>query len=170
MASCENCDNLKQNAPKFLQRGITGEECRSLQDNTGLNPDLQPQRNNYQDLVDMNECLLGGLLAQLDAYDICDWETFARSLTNNMMIMFQAIICSEAGLWNNLIDSGALLKIINSLTANGSWSGGLSGGFTSGHGVASGNINIFSKGTDTQNYIRTNGNQTEGDLSFNTTT
>lgn len=65
---------------------------------------------------------------------------------------------------------GFMTKIIDSLTANGSWTGGVTGGFATGHGVASGNINIFSKGTDTATRIRTTAGNTEGDLSFNTTT
>lgn len=58
----------------------------------------------------------------------------------------------------------ALQEIINNLTNSGAWSGGLTGGFTQGRNLATGNINIFGGIPDGASFIRTNSGQTENDL------
>lgn len=58
----------------------------------------------------------------------------------------------------------ALQEIINNLTNSGAWSGGLTGGFTQGRNLATGNINIFGGTPDGTSFIRTNSGQSENDL------
>ena len=58
----------------------------------------------------------------------------------------------------------ALQEIINNLTHSGAWSGGLTGGFTQGRSLATGNINIFGGTPDGASFIRTNSGQSENDL------
>lgn len=58
----------------------------------------------------------------------------------------------------------ALQEIINNLTNSGAWSGGLTGGFTQGRNLATGNINIFGGTPDGASFIRTNSGQSENDL------
>lgn len=58
----------------------------------------------------------------------------------------------------------ALDKIIHNLESSGAWSGGIDGGFVSNRNIATGNINIFGGGTDSNSFIRTNNGQTENDL------
>nr|DAK13137.1 MAG TPA: Protein of unknown function (DUF1640) [Caudoviricetes sp.] len=58
----------------------------------------------------------------------------------------------------------ALQEIINNLTNSGAWSGGLTGGFTQGRNLATGNINIFGGMPDGNSFIRTNSGQSENDL------
>lgn len=58
----------------------------------------------------------------------------------------------------------ALQEIINNLTSSGAWSGGLTGGFTQGRNLATGNINIFGGTPDGASFIRTNSGQSENDL------
>lgn len=58
----------------------------------------------------------------------------------------------------------ALQEIINNLTNSGAWSGGLTGGFTQGRNLATGNINIFGGTPDGNSFIRTNSGQSENDL------
>lgn len=58
----------------------------------------------------------------------------------------------------------ALQEIINNLTNSGAWSGGLTGGFTQGRNLATGNINIFGGTPDGTSFIRTNNGQSENDL------
>ena len=58
----------------------------------------------------------------------------------------------------------ALQEIINNLTNSGAWSGGLTGGFTQGRSLATGNINIFGGTPDGASFIRTNSGQSENDL------
>lgn len=58
----------------------------------------------------------------------------------------------------------ALQKIITNLEQSGAWSGGLTGGFTQGRNLATGNINIFGGTPDGASFIRTNSGQSENDL------
>lgn len=58
----------------------------------------------------------------------------------------------------------ALQEIVNNLTNSGAWSGGLTGGFTQGRNLATGNINIFGGAPDGASFIRTNSGQSENDL------
>nr|DAW81083.1 MAG TPA: hypothetical protein [Caudoviricetes sp.] len=58
----------------------------------------------------------------------------------------------------------ALQKIITNLEQSGAWSGGLTGGFTQGRNLATGNINIFGGTPDGDSFIRTNSGQSENDL------
>ena len=60
-----------------------------------------------------------------------------------------------------------LRKLLESLKNNGSWNSNgdiLDGNFNPGHGVASGNINLFGGTQDGGSFIRTNGGHTENDL------
>ena len=59
---------------------------------------------------------------------------------------------------------GALMKIINNLTASGAWQGGLEGDFVPKRNIATGNINLFSNTVDSDFFIRTNNGKTENDL------
>lgn len=65
---------------------------------------------------------------------------------------------------NNGLET-ALRKIIENLEDSGAWSGGLTGGFTQGRNLATGNINIFGGTPDGASFIRTNSGSTENDLS-----
>lgn len=58
----------------------------------------------------------------------------------------------------------ALMKIIANLKASGAWQGDLNGNFVNNRNIATGNINIFGGGTDSNSFIRTNNGQTENDL------
>lgn len=58
----------------------------------------------------------------------------------------------------------ALMKIIANLKASGAWQGDLNGSFVNNRNIATGNINIFGGGTDSNSFIRTNNGQTENDL------
>lgn len=58
----------------------------------------------------------------------------------------------------------ALQKIITNLEQSGAWSGGLTGEFTQGRNLATGNINIFGGTPDGGSFIRTNSGQSENDL------
>ena len=60
-----------------------------------------------------------------------------------------------------------LRKLLESLKNNGSWNSNgdiLDGNFNPGHGLASGNINLFGGTQDGDSFIRTNGGHTENDL------
>ncbi|MGL4695173.1 hypothetical protein [Enterococcus larvae] len=99
---CSACEGLKEYAPNFVVNGITDKECNSLQNDTGLNPDLAPKHNNCQDMNDMLDCLVGTLQDKLPAYDVCDWKEYMDQLMTNLYNMQKALICSDCGQWKKI--------------------------------------------------------------------
>lgn len=105
MAHCEACEDLRQYAQNFLLNGITDKECKSLQENTGLNPNLSGAlHKNCEDLNDINDCLMGSLGDELPAYDICDLKEYIDKLMKNQYNINKALICSDCGLWKKIED------------------------------------------------------------------
>lgn len=99
---CSACEALKEYAPNFVVNGITDKECKSLQNDTGLNPELKVLHNNCEDLNDMLDCLLGSLYDKLPSFDVCDWKKFMDELMPNLLNMQKAMICSECGQWKKI--------------------------------------------------------------------
>jgi len=98
---CSACERLKQHNPNVIVNGITGKECKSLQDNKGLGGecDKDYKRNDCEDLNDLNDCFIGTLGDKLPAYDECDWKQFAKDLVTNLWNVLKALICAICGLW-----------------------------------------------------------------------
>ncbi|WP_245186806.1 hypothetical protein [Enterococcus larvae] len=102
---CSACAELKEFAPNFVVNGITEKECTSLQNNTGLNPDLSVLHDNCEDLNTMLDCLLGALQDKLPAYDVCDWKEYMDEFMTNLNNFQQAMVCNECGQWKALEQS-----------------------------------------------------------------
>lgn len=98
--NCSSCDDLRQSAPNLIVNGLTNTECTSLANNTGLSP--SSGHNDCTDLNNLNDCLIGNLESEIDAYDVCDWKDFTKNHVNNAWTVFKAIICAVCGLWTNL--------------------------------------------------------------------
>lgn len=96
---CNACGNLRENAPDFVQNGVTDTICTSLKNNTGLNPNLTVLHNNCEDLDDANDCLVGMMDEQVEAYDVCDWKEFMHKFIPNLHAVIKAEICSMCGEW-----------------------------------------------------------------------
>lgn len=101
---CEACSDLEEIAPCLEQTGITDKQCESLQDDTGLNPDLDPLHNNCQDLNDLLDCFLGKSQAELPSYDDCDWKGYMNTLLPRLHTLYKALICSDCGQWLRIHD------------------------------------------------------------------
>lgn len=85
-----------------MQQGITDKECRSLQKDTGLNPDLAIIHKNCEDLHDLLDCFLRRLQDKLPAYDVCHWKDYLREVTANIYQIQKALICSDCGQWQKI--------------------------------------------------------------------
>ncbi|WP_242586888.1 hypothetical protein [Candidatus Enterococcus ikei] len=101
---CSACGALKEYAPNFMINGITDKECKSLQNDTGLNSDLKVLHNNCEDLNDLLDCLLGAHQDKLPAVASCDWKEYTDELMTNLQNMQKAMICSECGQWKKIHD------------------------------------------------------------------
>ncbi|WP_086350258.1 hypothetical protein [Candidatus Enterococcus clewellii] len=99
---CSACGMLKEYAPTILTDGVTDKECKSLQNDTGLNPDLDVLHTNCEDLNDLLDCLLVSLHDKQVAYDFCHWKEYAAELMANLYTLQKAMICSECGQWIKL--------------------------------------------------------------------
>lgn len=95
--SCEACEEIRQNDPSFVVNGLGDTECASLQNNTGLSP--SSGNDDCEDLNNLNDCLVGNMATEVDAYDVCDWKTFMKKFIPNVWTTLKGIICAICGLW-----------------------------------------------------------------------
>lgn len=102
--NCESCDNLRENAPEYVINGTTSAICTSLQNDTGLNPNLSTLHTNAEDLHDINDCTIGRMAQEIEGYDVCDWKEFMQKYVPNNYELLKAMICSEDGQWQNIHD------------------------------------------------------------------
>lgn len=98
--NCEACEDLKTYAPDFVANGVTKNVCTSLQNNTGLG--ANGSHTNCDDLDDANDCLVGQLSEEIDAYDTCEWKDYMKQFAPNVHTMLKAMICSDCGEWSNI--------------------------------------------------------------------
>lgn len=123
--SCDACDTLRQQAPEFVQQGVTDNVAASLKNNTGLNPALTVLHDNCTDLNNVNDCLIGRMGDEIKAYDNCDWKEYMGKFTPNLYETLKAIIASGCGLWTKLcVGLDTLLDLIRGDTPQrhvGTW-------------------------------------------------
>lgn len=95
--NCAACEDLRQDAPSLIVNGFDDTMCTSLKNNTGLNP--SSGNDDFTDLSNMADCLVGNMAEEVDLYEVCDWKTFMKSFIPNLWTTLKAMICSQAGLW-----------------------------------------------------------------------
>ncbi len=118
---CGACNDLREYAPHFVQNGITSTECNSLKNDTGLNPSLTTLHTDCDDLNDVNDCLVGRMDGDLEAYETCDWKKFMHKFIPNVYETIKGIICALCGAWAKLHDhddqlEDLCIKIDNAMT------------------------------------------------------
>lgn len=98
--NCSACEDLKQNSYDFVANGVTDEVCASLKNDSGFSP-----KNNHDDCTDLdlaNDCLIGNMEEEVDKYEYCDWQDFAKLFIGNLYTMLKSFICSMCGIWTNI--------------------------------------------------------------------
>lgn len=95
--NCEACEELRQNAPGLIVNGFDEDMCTSLMNDTGLAPG--DGSDDCEDLNNMNDCLVGNMAREVDAYDVCDWKEFTKNFITNVWTTLKGIICAICGLW-----------------------------------------------------------------------
>ena len=98
--NCSACEELREDASNLVLNGIGDSECASLKNNTGLNP--SSGNDDCTDLDNLNDCLIGNMEEEIDAYDVCDWKDYMKLFVGNAWTVFKAIICAICGLWTNM--------------------------------------------------------------------
>ena len=99
---CNACRDLQDYAPNFVVNGANSEVIASLQKNTGLNPHLSVLHDDCEDLHDVNDCLIGNMEDEIEAYDVCDWKEYMRRLVGNLYETLKCLIAAICGLWNHV--------------------------------------------------------------------
>lgn len=121
--SCQSCADLQNDAPGLIVNGMTTTERTSLANNTGLSPGNA--NNDCTDLNNMNDCLIGNLESEVDAYDVCDWKEYTKNFVDNTWTVFAGVIAAICGLWTktaNILSRLSKLEcIVNNLTKTQSW-------------------------------------------------
>lgn len=100
--SCTACQELRESAPDFAINGTTEAVCNSLAENTGLDAN-----NGHDDATDLhlaNDCYVGRMKDEVDAYDTCDWKPFMKLFIRNLYEVLKAIICSIRGIWEKIAE------------------------------------------------------------------
>lgn len=98
--SCTACEDLRKDAASILVNGLGDNECTSLANNTGLNPNNA--NDSCTDLHNLNDCLVGDMGAQIDAYASCDWKKYMKRFVPNVWATLKGIICALCGAWTNV--------------------------------------------------------------------
>ena len=123
--SCDACVELKENAPEFVMNGVTDDVAASLRNDTGFNPKLTVTHNNCQDLNDANDCLIGRMDNELEAYEVCDWKEYMHKLMPNMYEILKAMIAGDCGQWDQIHSLCGMINDIlyNNMSAYGTLTG-----------------------------------------------
>ena len=98
--NCEACEDLRQTDPNMIANGWSDAECASFKNDTGLVP--SKGHNDCQDLEDMTDCLIGNMDAEVDKYEVCDWQKFMHDFLPNLWTVLTAIRCALCGIWTNI--------------------------------------------------------------------
>lgn len=146
---CLACQNLEDYAYDFVTKGLDDAMKDSLKHDTGLVK--KNNHNDCQDLNDMNDCLVKGMIEKIPSYNDCDLDKALQEMMENMYNLLGAIIAGDCGQWNNIHDLwseisklwneinklkarvseleannngkwiDALTKILNNLKSSGAW-------------------------------------------------
>lgn len=106
--NCASCNELREHAPDFVQNGVTDDIAESLQNNNGLNP--KKTSDNCTDLNLANDCLIGQMAEEVNAYGTCDWPIYAKKFVPNVYQMLKGIINSICGLWDKISGAKAFIR------------------------------------------------------------
>lgn len=116
--SCTACNDLREYAPEFVLNGTTDNVAEHLKQDEGLSG--AEQHTDCEDLLDVNDCLVGNMLDELDAYDVCNWKDFMAAFIGNMYETIKAMVYSQCGQWCaiNSMYEGLTLSIGESTTGD----------------------------------------------------
>lgn len=98
--NCTACEELRQKASDFALNGVTDDVCTSLKNNTGFNP--SNGNDDCTDLDNANDCLIGNMVDEIEAYDNCSWKDYVKLFAGNVHQIFKALICAICGIWTNI--------------------------------------------------------------------
>ena len=115
--NCNACDELKNEVPELTVNGLDDNMCTSLKNNMGLK--ASSGHDNYTDLNNLNDCLVGNMAVEIDTVDVCDLKDFLRDLIGNIWTAIKAVNCAISGLWTKVDAAVSSATTMNlSITGN----------------------------------------------------
>lgn len=113
---CTSCEELREIAPEFVQKGVTDNVAEHLANNTGYGG----KSTNCNDLPLANDCLIGRMPSALAAYDDCDWKEWARDFSQNVYQMMASMIAAWCQLTGSLQTAPVKIIYTRNVGATGS--------------------------------------------------
>lgn len=98
--NCDACTELQEKAAEFVVSGVTDSVCNSLKNDKGFS--TSSGNDDCTDLNNANDCLVGNMEDEIDAYDVCDWKDYTKKFVHNIWTVLKAMICAICGLWTNV--------------------------------------------------------------------
>lgn len=98
--NCESCSELKTDSSEFVLNGVTDNVATSLKNDTGFS--TSNSNDDCTDLNYANDCLIGRLDDELEAYDTCQWKEYMHKFIPNLYELLKAMIAAICGLWTNV--------------------------------------------------------------------
>lgn len=95
--NCSACSELQESSPEFVLNGVTDNVYNALINDDGFN--TASDNNDCTDLNYANDCLIGNMEDEVDAYEVCDWKEFMPDFIHNLWTVNKAMIASMCGLW-----------------------------------------------------------------------
>lgn len=115
MANCNACKEIMEKSSNLVVNGVTTTICNNVKSGKGIEDCTYTgsiDDKNCTDLNNANDCLIGNLTDELEAYEICDWKKFMRKFVPNTYNMFKLILCWLCGIWKKLLCINSSLQDI----------------------------------------------------------
>ena len=97
---CASCDKLEEQNFEFVNEGLTDDMVYSLKANAGIKKSLG--HKNCEDLNDLNDCLIGGMVERTADFDVCDINALLNNFMVNLYNVMKALISSDCGQWEQI--------------------------------------------------------------------
>lgn len=109
---CEACATLQEDAPDFVQNGVTSTIDTRLRNDRGFSTKASVDTD-CEALHLANDCLVGFMEDETEAYDVCNWKTWSSRFAGNVHKVIDATMSAVCGLWtkvHNLLSRVAALE------------------------------------------------------------
>lgn len=98
---CEACVTLQDDAPDFVQNGVTSAIDTRLRNDHGFAAKSSVDTD-CEALNLANDCLVGFMEDETEAYDTCEWKTWSARFAGNVHKVIDATISAVCGLWTKV--------------------------------------------------------------------
>lgn len=146
--NCAACEDIRSTDPNLIVNGLGTTECTSLKNDTGLSP--SSGHDDCTDLENLNDCFIGNMEQEVDAYEVCDWKNFMKNFIPNLWTTTKGIICAICGLWKNIHRLECILDYMmeGKSFSFGEYSSNTSSYIVAGKGVSFANVGASGTSSD----------------------